>query len=500
MPRVFHQQDTRPIPEGAERTTVKDKKTGEDKPAVRFKGPDGKWVVAPLTKNGDSCRMKSPNWYGWVDGKPVPLCANKAAAESLLGEKLKKAAQKLAGIADPYEEHRKRPLVEHLADFRKELEGRNNDPRYVALVHSRLTALCEGCSFRLLGELSASRVVDWLAQQRRDERAPALPADKVEFTRDEATAALGLTATAFRDAVKRLGLPATGKGPARRYPLATVCAVGDRTGRGRSVQTTNYYLSHLKSFCRWLAKDRRIAESPVAHLEANNVEVDRRHDRRELSDDELCRLLETARSSKRTLRGLTGEDRFHLYATACGTGYRAGGLASRRPAHFDLDAEPPPVTLSARRNKSRVRKVQPLPPDLAALLRNYLADRPADQPVWGGGWPGKGEGAEMLRADLADAGIPYVVEGPDGPLHADFHSLRHSYITALGRSGVDLRTAQELAPARPGGQRGEGAQFSSARPAPARGAGPPGDRHRGRGAGISSLPGDRRLQVTYKRR
>src|SRR5262249_37126725 len=71
--------------------------------------------------------------------------------------------------------------------------------------------------------------------------------------------------------------------------------------------------------------------------------------------------------------------------------------------------------------------------------------RPADVPLWGGDWACKGDGAEMLRADLADAGIPYIVEGPDGPLHADFHSLRHSYITALGRSGVDLRTAQELA-------------------------------------------------------
>ena len=37
------------------------------------------------------------------------------------------------------------------------------------------------------------------------------------------------------------------------------------------------------------------------------------------------------------------------------------------------------------------------------------------------------------------------MEGPDGPEHADFHSLRHSYLTALGRSGVDLRVQQELA-------------------------------------------------------
>ena len=51
----------------------------------------------------------------------------------------------------------------------------------------------------------------------------------------------------------------------------------------------------------------------------------------------------------------------------------------------------------------------------------------------------------MLRIDLEAAGIPYVVEGPDGPEHADFHSLRHSSLTALGRSGVDLRVQQVLA-------------------------------------------------------
>src|SRR5262249_43626479 len=33
---------------------------------------------------------------------------------------------------------------------------------------------------------------------------------------------------------------------------------------------------------------------------------------------------------------------------------------------------------------------------------------------------------------------PYAVEGPDGPLYADFHSLRHSYLTLLGRGGVGL--------------------------------------------------------------
>ena len=51
----------------------------------------------------------------------------------------------------------------------------------------------------------------------------------------------------------------------------------------------------------------------------------------------------------------------------------------------------------------------------------------------------------MLHIDLEAVGVAYAVEGPDGPEYADFHSLRHTYLTMLGRHGVDLRTAQELA-------------------------------------------------------
>ena len=94
----------------------------------------------------------------------------------------------------------------------------------------------------------------------------------------------------------------------------------------------------------------------------------------------------------------------------------------------------PTVTLPVRRDKSRKGKVLPLPADVAELMRAYLAGKPDDMAVWGNGWAKRG--AEMLRADLAGAGIPYVVEGPDGPFYADSHSLRHSYITALGCGGL----------------------------------------------------------------
>jgi integrase len=234
-------------------------------------------------------------------------------------------------------------------------------------------------------------------------------------------------------------------GKARRFPRGTVLALLERQGQGASAQTRNYCRAHLRAFGNWLVKDRRAGENPFRHIEAENTTTDRRHDRRELEADELRRVLQTTRNSNRSFRGLSGLDRFHLYATACGTGFRASALASLTPESFDLAGDLPTVTLSARHAKNKKTKVQPLPPDLAELLREYLADKPAGQPVWGGTWARDHRGAEMLRGDLEAAGIPYVVEGPDGPLHADFHALRHSYLTLGGRAGIDLRTLQELA-------------------------------------------------------
>jgi integrase len=373
------------------------------------------------------------------------LSTNKVAAEQMLAELVRKSELAKRGIHDPFEEQGKRPLTEHLVDYHRELEARDNDPRYVRMVISRLQDLFDGCAFTFPGDLSASQVMDWLARLRRGRSRVELEPGKEWFTKAEAAAALGVKPHSVGDAVRRHRLAATGNGRARRFPRATVEALRDGFAQGASVETTNQYLSQLKSFCRWLVKDRRMGDNPMVHLEAGNVQLDRRHDRRELTGDELRSLLAATRDSSRTFRGLTGWDRYHLYATACGTGFRAGALASLTPESFALDADTPTVTLAARKNKSRKLKVQPLPPDVAALLRTYLQDKPDGRLLWGGTWARDGKGAEMLRIDLDAAGIPYAVEGPDGPLFADFHALRHTYLTLGGRAGIDLRTLQELA-------------------------------------------------------
>jgi hypothetical protein len=51
----------------------------------------------------------------------------------------------------------------------------------------------------------------------------------------------------------------------------------------------------------------------------------------------------------------------------------------------------------------------------------------------------------MLRVDLDACGIPYVIEGSDGPLFADFHCLRHSFVALLDKSRATLKEAMQLA-------------------------------------------------------
>src|SRR5262245_31391335 len=417
----------------------------EGAPAARFvkarKVPKG-------TPGARKVKKKSTKWYGRVPGsaRPVPLSANKVAAQQMLAALVRKAELGRVGILDPYEEHRQRPLTEHLNDYYRFLLAKGVTLKQAKQVRQRVQAVLDGCGFILPGDLSAARVQGFLAELRTQGRVlPPLPPGKDLFTKAEAAAALQVSAGAFQAMMRRHRLGAVGNTRSRRYPRPAVEFLRGRAGRGRSTQTANYYLRELKSFCRWLVRDRRLADSPLAHLAGGNAKADRRHDRRPLSAGELRAIIAAARQSRRGFRKLTGNDRAFIYTLACATGFRAGELASLRPEDFRLDAEPPSVALAARDAKNGRSAVQPLPADVVGLFRDYLRDKAAGHLVWPGKWSADGDAAEMLRIDLEAAGVPYVVAGPDGPLFADFHALRHSYIALLDKSGATLKEAMQLA-------------------------------------------------------
>lgn len=74
------------------------------------------------------------------------------------------------------------------------------------------------------------------------------------------------------------------------------------------------------------------------------------------------------------------------------------------------------------------------------MLRGYLRDRPPTRPVWPGRWCETA--AEMIRADLKQAGIPYRNEQREV---FDFPSLRRQFVAGLVQGQVHPKVAQLLA-------------------------------------------------------
>ncbi len=386
---------TMPVPAGAEIMTDK-----SGNRFARFK-LRGQTIRARLTKDGKRCRVETDHWnvrfkdeHGrW---KEVKGYTDKEATLSLERELTRRADRRRQGIDDPFEDHARRPILDHLADFETSLASRRLDDKHVSGVVGRVRAVIEGCGFKRIGDVDPVRVEAYLKGMQ---------------------------------------------------------------DRGLSVQTCNHHLSGIKQFCRWLVVNRRMAASPVIHLGGGNVETDRRRVRRALSADEVQRLLGTVATSETVVVGMAGSDRFVVYYVALGTGLRASEIASLRPESFDLGADVPVVVVEARYSKRRKRDEIPLRPDLVAVLRDYLTNKPAGQPVW----PSlrSDRTALILRGDLAEARAAWIAEAADDNEraerersdflayqnaaggYADFHAQRHTYATVVystlpGKIGREL--------------------------------------------------------------
>jgi integrase len=334
-------------------------------------------------KSGLRVKSKSKKWWGRFNDETgverrVPLAVDKAAAQSMLNELVRKTERRAAGLIDRFDEHRQRPVAEHIRDFRKHLQARQVGESQVKLVVYRAERILESCRVRQVSDLSASRVQKYLAELRAG---------------------------------------------------------------GLSIQTSNHYLRAIKQFSRWLVRDRRAGEDPLAFISMLNVATDRRHDRRPLTEREFAALISAAQAGPRRSL-LEGSDRAMLYTVAAYTGLRASELASLTPESFRLGESPPTVTVLAGYSKHRREDVLPLHPSVVEHLRPWLSGKKPCLPVWPGTWAQAKMAGKILKKDLLAAGVPYVDENG---LYADFHALRHTFITNMMKSGINPKTAQSLA-------------------------------------------------------
>jgi integrase len=215
--------------------------------------------------------------------------------------------------------------------------------------------------------------------------------------------------------------------------LSEVRKIKGRRGRtGLSDSSMAHHVRAIKSFSRWLWRDDKIRNDPLVHMKL--PEINGKFTRRALEANEAAALISTT-PTQRTQAGITGPDRAILYAVALGTGLRMGELLSLTPEDFDLDANPPTVFCAGENTKNGKDAVQPVRPELAEMLRTWLADRAPGRPVFA---IVRDSAARVLRSDLVAAGV-------DRAECYDFHSLRHTYITMVVKSGANVKVCQELA-------------------------------------------------------
>lgn len=373
-------------------------------------------------ETGKKVKTKTKKWYGRYRDENgtehrVPLSENKNTAQQMLAELVKQVSRVKSGLAHSAEAEMKKPIQSHIADFEKSLKSRNNSSRHVRDTVTKIRRCAEECRWRTPAQIKATDVEQFLVDLREEKNC--------------------------------------------------------------SVETSNHYLRAIKAFCRWLYLNKRLVEHPLLSLSILNSRIDRRHDRRALNDEEFQLLLDAAESGP-PVEGIIGPDRAMLYLLAAYTGFRKGELGSLTMKSFDFaetDLErdgnvatmkPATVRIEAAYAKNRRQDVQVLHPYIVQKLKAWLEiKKPAPDEILfpvsrrSGGVERKT--AKMIRFDLESARTFWIAESKsekeektrqkanfllyqdETGRFADFHCLRHTFITNLGRAKVSPKTAQTLA-------------------------------------------------------
>jgi integrase len=382
------------------------------------------YVKNPKTGKREKCQ--TAKYYGqFTDAggnvHRVPLATDKEAALSMLVELIKKSERGHANLSDPFAKHTGRLLSEHITDFERSTCSKEVTAKYAKMTAQRLRAMVAGCEFRVIADINVDKVSTWLAEQRATQ--------------------------------KRFG-----------------------------IGTTNRYAAAMATFCYWLCdpkRGNRCAINPYGEAPVLNEQTDVRRQRRALSEDEIAWLLDSTDNGP-TLFGMTGRDRAMLYRMALMTGLRANELRTLTQDSFRLAGDRPAVVVEACYSKHRRKDVVPLHPEIVPLLQQWLADLAAETQAEPSilslkGTPAGASGrvwnciaikerhtAETLRKDLAIARARWIEASADARErqareaseflvyktkagYADFHALRHGFITRVFGSGIQPLLVQKLA-------------------------------------------------------
>ena len=108
-------------------------------------------------------------------------------------------------------------------------------------------------------------------------------------------------------------------------------------------------------------------------MKAENVQMDIRHEREPLLEEEFALLYETTMESSEIIEGFDGGTRAMIYLLADTSGLRKSEIASLTCDSFELANGEPAVTVQAAYSKRRRRVTVVLPKELVPLLNFNVA-------------------------------------------------------------------------------------------------------------------------------
>jgi len=421
MAAIYKKKYPIPMPEGAEIITRRGQKL------ARWESGKGQFRTAEVLDE-QHVRFVSDCWYVRyrdADGRMCREstgCRDKQAAEKVLADILAGVDRVRAGVmshdemtaSGQLEAPIGRQAKDYLAQLAvKTIRGRRISPKHVGHVREHLDRVFRECRFDRLKDINRQTLQRWmnkLIQTPRDADDP------------------------------------------QSQPLAA--------------RTINMHRAAIIAFCNWCVSEGRLPANPLAGLpKAEESEPTRK--RRPLTEDEIARLLQTARErplrealairrgknkgkplakvgdqERRRLERL-GQERALIYKFMMLTGLRRSEVAALTVNAIRLDENNPYVQVEGKHAKSGRAATLPLRGDLADDLRRHVA-----RLAGGGQTPPDARlfhlGRNFLRTfnlDLAAAGI--AKRDAQGRT-VDVHGLRHTFATLLARKGVTPSVAQKL--------------------------------------------------------
>jgi integrase len=372
MGTVYRKTFTKPLPADAELFVRKGERFARFKDA---KGRSRTEAVTAGTDGADRLLIVAGTYTAkYRDGSGVVRevatgCRDKTAAESVLGELERRAELVKAGVMTSAENTATSFLdvlvADHLSAYLDHMRASDTCETYRQNTERQLRRVFAECSFVRLADLDVNRVERWLS---------------------------------------------------------------NATAEGMGARTRNSYRTDLIGFANWLVQAGRLIAHRFEQLPRADEKVDRRRNRRAMTEAELIRLIDAARrrpladygrqtipkplnqrkgkrdtwttepitadnlaaATARALQRLSknpelverldrlGRERALIYKTLVLTGLRRGELASITVRQVVLDGSTHHIVLHAADEKNREGSIVPLRGDLASELTAWIDQRVAD--------------------------------------------------------------------------------------------------------------------------